>query len=207
MGMFILLQSADEALIHFDQAGEPVVLAAPSFAGFAESLEPEPRGFLGDADLFGHLHRTDTFPRRNDQIHRINPFVERYMRPLENRCRPHRKVQRTAVAAIETTLAGSDAFPAQAGRAGCPFRPKSRFQIEPCGFRIRDHGKQLERADCTLAHGSMVANSLTGVKYINPKEKYEIAALYASAVDERDAERRSNASLRGQITKQAKRKK
>ncbi len=39
------------------------------------------------------------------------------------------------------------------------------------------------------------------------KEKYEIAALYASAVDERDAERRSNASLRGQITKQAKRKK
>jgi hypothetical protein len=95
--------------------------------------------------------------------------VERHMRPLKDCASANRKVSLASVAAVEPTLAGRNAFPSRACRASHTIRPKSRFQIEPRGFRIWDQVEQLECADCTLAHVQILLNSLTGVKYIIPQ--------------------------------------
>jgi hypothetical protein len=167
--MLVLLQTANETLIHFDDSREAVALSSLPGASLAETPKHEPCRLLRHAYLLRHLHRTDSLPRRHNQVHGVNPLVQRNMAALENRCRANREIQSAAVATVETTLASGDAIPKNAGWAGSPIRPKPRLKIKSCGLGIRDQCEQLERADCRLAHSQIVANSLTGVKYINPQ--------------------------------------
>jgi hypothetical protein len=154
-----------KALIHFDQTPELIHLFG---ASLAQPLEHKPSCLLGHSDLLGKLHGTDSLPRRDYEVHGVDPLVERYMRPLKDSAGAHRESGFAAVATVEITLAVSNALLPRACRTGNAVGPKSRFQIKPCGFRIRDQGKQLERADCTLAHDLKMPEFLTEVKYISP---------------------------------------
>lgn len=87
------------------------------------------------------------------------------MRPLENRCCPHREVQFASIAAIEATLASRDAILTRASWAGNPIRPEAGLKVKPCCLLVGEHCEKLKGADCALAHGLIVDNYLEGVKY------------------------------------------
>src|SRR5271166_2057831 len=80
-------------------------------------MKHEPCRLLRDADLLGKLHGTDALSRCNEQVHGIEPFVQRNVRPLENRACTDGEIQLAGIAAIEAALAGCDAFGSFAGRA------------------------------------------------------------------------------------------
>ena len=152
--------ASNEAFIDFNHAAEPVILARLPGASLTETPKHEPCCFLGDADLFRHLHRTNPLPRCDNQVHRVNPFVERHMRPLENRCRANREIQLALVAAVEANpLASGDPLASDAGRAYRAIRPQQSLKVNPRGFLIRDECKQLKRADRRFAHVSIVDES------------------------------------------------
>ena len=46
-------------------------------ARFAETVEHEPCGFLCDADLLAQLQRANSLARGDEQVHRVNPLVQR----------------------------------------------------------------------------------------------------------------------------------
>lgn len=137
-------------------------------ASLAEPLEHKPRRLLGNAYLLAQLERRDAFTGRNEQIHRINPFVERNVRPLEDRASSHREIQHTGVTAVETVLTGGNELTAFTSRTSNAVRPQSGFQIEPRGFLVWDQFKQLKRAYCAFAHKPNLLKICQGVKYINP---------------------------------------
>lgn len=149
--MLVLLDPADIGFVDFDQAGQ---LRRVVSTGFAQALEHEPRGLLRDADLRMQLQTADALPARDEQIHRVEPFVQWHLRPLEYRGGANREVVQAGVAAVEATLAGADAFGFGAGWAGGAIRPPLRFKESARALRIGKAREQFEGGDCGLAHGS-----------------------------------------------------
>lgn len=165
--IFVLaaFQTADKSLIDFDDATQLVNVRS---ARFAETLQHEPSRLLSHADLFRQLQGTNALPRRDEQIHRINPLVQGNMRPLKDSARPDREILFTGVAAIEATLASRDAFRAFADRTNDAIRPQAGFQVETSRYRVGNHLKQLKGGYCASTHaenlprinrGSQVYNS------------------------------------------------
>jgi hypothetical protein len=166
VGVLVSFFPTDKSLIDFNDARQFVEVFT---ARLAESMQHEPRAFLRDADLFGELHRTDSFAGRDDEIHRVDPFVQRNVAALEDCSSANRKRELVAsVAAVVTVRSGSHSFTAFALRADNAIRPQARLQVEPCGFLIREPLEQLKRADCRFAHAEILLNSVGAVKYINP---------------------------------------
>lgn len=149
IGVFRGFLTADVGFVYLDNALQLVDVVP---AGFAEPLEHKPRRFLRNAYLFAQLERRDAFAGRNKQIHRIDPFVERNVRPLEDRSRSHGEIQHTGVTAIEAVLSDSDSLTAFTGRTKNAVRPQSGFQIEPRGFLVWDQFKQLKGRYGAFAH-------------------------------------------------------
>src|SRR6185437_558572 len=67
---------------------------------FAQTVQDEPRRFLCDANLFRELQATDALPRRHEQIHRIEPLVQRNFAALENGSGADGESQHTVIAEI-----------------------------------------------------------------------------------------------------------
>ena len=88
------------------------------------------------------------------------------MRPLENDCRPHREIQLALIAAVVPSLASGDALTTGASRARCTLRPKPRLKIDPRRLLVVEHSEKLEGRNCTLAHGTIVDNSLEGLQVL-----------------------------------------
>lgn len=144
-----VLATADINLVDFynpSQFGRVVA------AGFAKPLKHEPRGFLCHADLRVQLQAADALPRRNEQIHGIEPLVQRHLRPLKDRIRADGEVGQAGVTAVESALADADPLGFATGRAGGPVRPALRFEVEARAFLIGEHLEQFEGGNCGLAH-------------------------------------------------------
>lgn len=119
-------------------------------ARLAQAMQDKPRGFLRDADLFAELDRADAFARCNQQVHRVEPFVQRHVRPLKNRSGADGEILRAGVTAVVATLACPDALTARADRTPDTVRPEARLQIESRRLRVWEQLKKLESANCDV---------------------------------------------------------
>lgn len=150
--VLVALFATDERFVDLDHALE-LVDGVGSGAGFPQASEHEPCRLLGNADFLGKLHRTDTFPGRDQEVHGVDPLVKRYLRPLENRSRPHGEVEVAGVAMVKPEPLGAFADALRlAVRANGASGPETTLQINPRGLIVREHLEQLERADGGLRH-------------------------------------------------------
>ena len=152
--VFVLLQPPDIGFVDFDDAVELTHIAT---TGFPQPSENEPSGFLCDADFLGKLHGRYALPRRDDDVHGVNPFVKRDVGSLEDGPGAHRKFLATVTADIVAeplALPRRDPFVAAAMRASHLPVPAPTLKILAGSLLIGEHLKQLKSADCGLAHGA-----------------------------------------------------
>ena len=109
--------------------------------------QDEPRGLLRDADLLAELERADALARGDEQVHGIQPLVQRHMGPLEDGPGADGEILLAGVAAVEAARPAGDALSAVADRANLTVRPAAALQVQPCCFLIREHLEKLEGAD------------------------------------------------------------
>jgi hypothetical protein len=145
----VLRQAANPRFVDFNDAAQLVEVVA---ASLAQTPENEPGGLLGDADFLGELHGRDTLPRHHDEVHRVNPLMQRNVRPLENRTSANREILFALVAAIEAALARRDALAKPADRAADAVRPEAAFEINPRRLLIREHCEKLEGRNGAAGH-------------------------------------------------------
>jgi len=150
--VLILLFPPDVRFVHFDDSAQHGEIVT---ARFAQPLQYKPRAFLRNADFLGQLQGRNTFARGDEQVHGVQPLMQRDMRPLEDRAGANREIQLTGVAAVEAVLTGRNPLAFGAGRAGRPFRPQSRFKVGSRRFLIGKHTEKLKGADRDLVHGSL----------------------------------------------------
>ena len=153
---------ADEALVQFHNT--PQLRQLWPTARLTKPMQHKPCGRLPDADLLGQLHRRDALASGDQQIHGIEPFVQRNMRPLEHRSGTDGEIQFAGVAAVEPALARGDVPRGFAGWTDRSVRPKARLQKQPRRLGIREHLENLKRANCAFAHVRILDNSLEFVK-------------------------------------------
>lgn len=155
MLVLVLLLAARVGLIDFDDA---LQLGQIITARLAKPLQQEPRRLLRDADFLGELHGRDALARRDQQVHRVNPLVQRHMRALENRAGANRKVFLAGVAAVVATSARRDPLAKAAHWATNAVRPEATFKVDPGRILVREHLEELESRDGRLAHGIILAS-------------------------------------------------
>ncbi len=153
---------SDEHFVNFNHALQLLQLAS---ARLPQPMQDEPCGLLCDSDFLRQLERTDALAGGHKQVHRIKPFVQRNMRPLEDRSRADREVQLAGIAAVESALAGGDPLADFAGRADDAIHPETGLKVKTGGFLVGEHLEQLEGTDCAFAHVHIVLYSPKGVKY------------------------------------------
>lgn len=147
--VFVGFLAADECLVDLDESRQDGRVIT---ASLAEPLEHEPRRFLGHADLRGQLKTADTLAGRDQQIHGVEPLMERDVRPLEDGPRPHGEVALTGITAIEAALARRDALGLTTGGTDGPLGPTLAFHVSPRRFRVGEHLKKLEGRDRGFGH-------------------------------------------------------
>ena len=147
--MFIGLFATEKGFVSFD---DTLQLFKFSTARLTEPMKHEPCRFLLNADLFGDLHRTDSLTGGDEQIHGIEPLVERDVRPLEDGSRADGEIKLALIAAVKASLAGRDAILTGASWARNTFRPKTTLKVDAGGFLVWEHLEKLERADGRTAH-------------------------------------------------------
>lgn len=143
--------TANIHLVDFDDAAQHAGVIA---ARLAEPLKHEPRGLLRDPDLLRQLHRRDALAGRDQQIHGVEPLMERDVGPLENGRGADGEVRLTGVTAVEAALTRGDPLGLVTGRADGTFRPPLALHVDPRGFSVGEHLEKLERGDGGLAHRS-----------------------------------------------------
>ena len=159
--VLIGFQTADKGFVDFNDASQ---LGKVAFAGFAQPTQDEPCGFLRDADLLGELHRRDALARGDDEIHRIEPLVQRNVRPLEDGPGANREILPTGVAAVEAPFAHRDAFAGTTDRAARPGRPEAAFEVHPSRFLIGEHLEKLKGGNGAAGHRkTLTASSEYGI--------------------------------------------
>ena len=86
--MLVGFQPANEAFIDFDRATQLVQSAVRTIAAasLAQATENEPRGFLSDADFFRELQPRDSLARGDQQVHGVEPLVQRNLAAAPLRC-------------------------------------------------------------------------------------------------------------------------
>ena len=134
-------------------------------AGFPEPLEHEPCRLLGDADLFGELHGGDALARRGQQVHRIDPLVQRDVAALEDGARPHREVLFALVAAVKAASTRRDALAEPAHGAARAIGPKAFFEVDARRLGIGDQREQLEGGYGRFAHLRMCPEMGIGLRF------------------------------------------
>lgn len=153
---FVLVRflSTNEAFINLDNAAQFVQSPTRTSTAtrFTQAPQDEPRAFLSYADLFRQLHRRDSLPRRDEQIHGVDPLVKRNVGPLENRSRADGEVQLASVAAVVSSLPHGDAGRRFALRTKRASGPETAFEVFPRRLFVRENLEQLESADSGLGH-------------------------------------------------------
>src|SRR3954447_25112234 len=136
------------------------------------SLPPGPEGGRSLQDCW---RGADPLPRRDEKVHRVDPLVQRDMRPLHDGAGANREVFLALAAAVIAALARRDPIAQTANRAARAVRPEAVFQPQPTGFRVGNHLEKLVRGNGALAHAEpldyapIIARKSRGVKYIIPK--------------------------------------
>ena len=133
----------------FDNA---LQLLKVSAAGFAKPMQDEPSRLLSDANFLGELKAGNSLPCRDQQVHRVNPLVQRNVASLEYRPSAHRKVFLALVAAVVAASPRRDPLAKATDRALGAFRPQTPLQIDPRRVLIREHGEQRKGGNCGLRH-------------------------------------------------------
>lgn len=121
-------------------------------ARLPETVQDEPGGLLRDANLFGELKAADALAGRDEQIHGVQPLVERDVRPLENRPGANGEVFGALVTAVVPALADGDPLTEPADRTAGTVRPQPPLQILAGRFLIREQVEQLEGGDSAFGH-------------------------------------------------------
>src|SRR5208282_1003089 len=141
---------SDVALVYFDDAAQLVKVVVRA-TRFAETLQHEPCRLLSNANLFSELQTGNALACGYEQVHRIEPLVQRDVAALEDRPCTDREIKGTGIAAVEANLRLlPDAVTALALGAERPVRPEPRFQIETRRLRRREHLEKLEGTDCAF---------------------------------------------------------
>jgi hypothetical protein len=150
--VLVLFQPTEIGLVHFDNALKLCQFIA---AGLAETAKDKPSRLLRYADFLRQLHRGNALARRHKQIHRVNPLVQRNVRPLENRARAHREIFLALVAKVESRLAlsGRHSLAKTAARTYRSFRPETALKVGSRRFHIGKHLEQLECGNGAFGHG------------------------------------------------------
>ena len=144
--------AADVALVCLNNAAQFVNVFIGA-ARLAQTLQHKPCRLLGNANLFRQLQARDALPSGYEQVHGIEPLVQRNMAALEDRSCADREVKGTGIAAIEANLGLlADAFTALALRAERAIGPEARFQIDPRRLGGREHLEKMEGADRGFTH-------------------------------------------------------
>jgi hypothetical protein len=150
--VFVGFLAADKRLINFDDAGE--LLEIGTATGFPQPMQDEPSRLLRDPNFLGELHRGYALAGRHEQVHRVNPLVQRNVAALEYRAGAHREVFLALIAAIEAARALCDPLAQAADRAARAIRPQPSLKIGPRRLLVREHLKKLERRNRALGHRS-----------------------------------------------------
>ena len=159
---FVGIQTADERLIRFDNAAKLVIGSTRRPAGLAEPSKHKPSRLLSDADLFSQLKARDTFTGRDQQVHGIDPLVQRNLRALENGVCANREIELAREAPIEPRLArgartkGRYAVSRLAIGADRAIGPETTFEVGPRRLLIGKQREQLKCADGGFAHGLVI---------------------------------------------------
>ena len=140
------------ANIHLVDFDEPAQDGRVIAAGFAEPLKHEPRGLLRDPDLLRQLKAGNALSGRHQQIHGVEPLVQRDMAALEDGRGADGEVRLAGVAAVVAALACGDPLGLVTGRANGAVRPPLALHVDPSGFRVGEHLEKLECGDRGLAH-------------------------------------------------------
>src|SRR5207248_543739 len=147
-----------------------------------EPPKDKPRGLLGDVNLFGQLHGRDALTRRHEQVHRVNPLVQRNLGPLEDGARSNSEVKVAGVAVVEAfSRPGRNPlrFAIGTNRA---IRPQPAFQILAGAGFVREGFEEFESAYGALAHVSIVAEYSANVNcthvYNSQKRNQWFPALF-----------------------------
>jgi hypothetical protein len=138
---------------------------------------------LCDADLLGELKAADALPRRDQQIHGVNPLVQRDFGPLEDGAGANGEVGQASVAAVEAALAGADALGLVASRTDYSVRPAPRLEIGAGALGVGEHLEQFEGANGGLGHGLVHAQFLQSAS----GDFFDVAKRFVIAVTERSA--------------------
>jgi hypothetical protein len=139
--------AADIGFVNLDDAAQ---FAQVFPARLPEAMQQEPRGLLGDTDFLRQLQAGHALASGDEQIHGVEPLVERDVRPLHHGASADREILIALVAPVVATLPSGDAFAQPTDGAANAVRPESRFEVEPSGLRIRKPLVKVERADRRL---------------------------------------------------------
>ena len=150
--VFIALFAANIGFVNLNDATQLFELVA---ASLAEPPENEPSGFLCDADFLRKLHGRDALARGDDEVHRVNPLVQRNVRPLEDRAGANREIHLALIAAVVASLARGNAVAGAAGRATRTLWPEPAFQVDASRLLVGEHLEKLVDRDGGLAHGQI----------------------------------------------------
>ena len=121
-------------------------------ARLPKPLQHKPSGVLADPDLLSKLKTRDAFPRGHEQVHRVQPLVQRNVRPPEDRPSPHSKIKLASVTAIEPVFPCCKSFAGFARGALRTIRPKAIFEVQPRGCFVREEFAEFEGADRRAGH-------------------------------------------------------
>ena len=184
--VLVAFLAAEICLVDCDCA---VQLGQVAFARLAQAPKHEPCGFLSDTNLLGELHRRDALTCRDDEVHRVNPLVQRNVRPLEDGAGADGEILFALIAAIEATLARRDPLAKAADRATRTIRPEPFFQAPPGSFLIGDHLEKLEGGNGALAHGLTLSSCEDCSVFWRGSKLYNSPLLERDGLDHRCGDR------------------
>ncbi len=123
-------------------------------ASLAKAPEHEPSRLLGNADLGRELHRRNALARGDEQVHRVDPLMQRDMRAFHDGAGADGEVFLALVAAVVAALARRDAITGAANRAARAVRPQAALKPDARRFCIWDHLEKLEDSkSCSYSSG------------------------------------------------------
>ena len=166
--------AADISFIDFD---DPAQLSEVVAARLAKPPEHEPSRLLGNADLLGELHRRDALASGHDEVHRVDPLVQRDVAALHNRAGADGEILLALITAVEAALAGRDPLAEAAYRTTRAVRPQAALKPHPRRLRVGNQFEKLEGRNRALAHGVVPSTGrdyrrfLSGSKVYNYPEK------------------------------------
>jgi hypothetical protein len=172
--MFIGLFAAEKGFVSFDNSLQFGEFAA---ASLTKAVKHEPRRFLLYTNLFGDLHGANALAGGDEQVHSIEPLMQRDVAALEDRAGTDGEVKLAFVAAMKASLAGRDAILTGTGWAGDTFRPETALKIGSSRLFVGKYLEELKSTDSRTAHD--LFPFLSGRKGPIKQLSYEASALEA----------------------------